>query len=59
MNALEIIVTLTGLVETGLFFALLYRAQNPAPEAKYPHFVVKSKKFYRSRRHTNGTWEIG
>jgi len=60
MNATEIIVTLTALVEAGLAVALVYRSTNPEPEpASYPHIRAESKKFYRSRQRTDGTWEIG
>lgn len=60
MNSLEIIITLTLLVEAGLAAALLYRSIQSEPEPdSYPHIRAQSKKFYRSRQRTDGTWEIG
>jgi hypothetical protein len=59
MSSLEIIVILTCLVESGLIAALLFRLRNPSPEEnEYPHFTVRSKKFYRSQQGPDGTWEI-
>jgi len=57
MNALEIIIGLTALIEAGLAAALLFRSANPEPDS-HPHLKVHSNKFYRSRQHIDGTWEI-
>ena len=61
MNALEIVITITGLVEAGLAAALLYRSiqSDPEPAGSHPHFKVQSKKFYYSKQRPDGTWEIG
>jgi hypothetical protein len=57
MTPIETIITLTMLVEVALFMALMYRNSNPAPQP--PVFRARGKRFYRTRRHTDGTWEIG
>jgi len=58
MNPTELIIILTGLIEAGLAVALIYRSTNPEPETAYPHFKAQSRRFYYSKQHTDGTWEI-
>jgi hypothetical protein len=58
MEPLHLIIVLTGLIEAGLAAALLYRSTEPTP-GTHPHVRACSNKFYRSRQHADGTWEIG
>jgi len=61
MEALQIIVIITGMIELGLASALLYRSRNRVKNiqsVRYPHFRAESEKFYRSHQSTDGTWEI-
>lgn len=60
MTPTEIIIIFTALVEVALFMAQIYRTTNVEPEVEsHPHFTARTKKFYRSRQRTDGTWEIG